>query len=737
MRASDFEIRNYHKLDKILSRLCEMVAKGNADRPEYYGMVAAAVLDPDNQIVARLNRPGQDGKRVHAEHAAMLDYVDKYGPVPEGSIVITTLSPCNEHMDERDGASCTSLINRSTVKKVYCGYMDPSQDDDTRQFALMETADRELRRTCKQFADTFLDNIQQDVAEGFDQPYPITWEKGYHGDVDALARLPDGTYLSIMFNKQDNVKPDDKIWMVEFHRNNSQEVTGEGDAQKVFATVLSAIQQFIVKYKPQKLSFSASKEIDIDADHVEKFNPESRAKLYDRLVQRYARAWGYRAFRADTGRIVRYELSRIKPVAESTDNMNFEEGDCPIFAIALHRLSKLPLMALIEYDEQMGSAVLIHAYVKLDNKWRIDATGETDVDWMLQKYPNNGNAEEIEISEKDLIKLGYGKNKCPTLQQVLPHAKEVLQTIDNEQGVAEGKQPGKPVVDAILKVIPVAQEIWFHGSRAIGKHRRNSDTDILVVVPDDLVGDQYLAVVRILQKLSSHFDNYDIQPTKSGTNIHRVAQEEGRLLWSNKQDISENFADGQNPGRKELDPNVYEDLSNSIIARIARQIVPTIRAKSTPEGYVYLSTEDGLSLVIGCNIAGGSIDINIGSQPMETTSSGPHKGAVTKIIAAVYQAAVKRYGTPTEQGTLSIDHDAGHGVWQHIAQKLGLQYDAHMVKENFADGKNPQDKGDSKRHGVPTKGSVSSLRKVAKQGGRKGQLAHWMANMKAGRAKNK
>jgi len=60
-----------------------------------------------------------------------------------------------------------------------------------------------------------------------------------------------------------------------------------------------------------------------------------------------------------------------------------------------------------------------------------------------------------------------------------------------------------------------------------------------------------------------------------------------------------------------------------------------------------------------------------------------------------------------------------------------------QVSENFADGRNPQDKGDSKRHGVPTKASVSTLRKVAKQGGRKGQLAHWMANMKAGRAKKK
>ena len=57
------------------------------------------------------------------------------------------------------------------------------------------------------------------------------------------------------------------------------------------------------------------------------------------------------------------------------------------------------------------------------------------------------------------------------------------------------------------------------------------------------------------------------------------------------------------------------------------------------------------------------------------------------------------------------------------------------TNENFADGRNPQDKGDSKRLGVPTKASISTLRKVAKQGGRKGQLAHWMANMKSGKKK--
>ena len=56
--------------------------------------------------------------------------------------------------------------------------------------------------------------------------------------------------------------------------------------------------------------------------------------------------------------------------------------------------------------------------------------------------------------------------------------------------------------------------------------------------------------------------------------------------------------------------------------------------------------------------------------------------------------------------------------------------------ENFADGKKPGRKGLAKRSGVNTKASVSSLRKTAKSSsGEKARMAHWLANMKAGRAK--
>ena len=76
------------------------------------------------------------------------------------------------------------------------------------------------------------------------------------------------------------------------------------------------------------------------------------------------------------------------------------------------------------------------------------------------------------------------------------------------------------------------------------------------------------------------------------------------------------------------------------------------------------------------------------------------------------------------------------------AQKMGKTIQAYFpiakTTENFADGKNPERKGLAKRVGVDTKDSVSDLRKTAKNSsGEKQRMAHWLANMKAGKAKTK
>jgi hypothetical protein len=62
------------------------------------------------------------------------------------------------------------------------------------------------------------------------------------------------------------------------------------------------------------------------------------------------------------------------------------------------------------------------------------------------------------------------------------------------------------------------------------------------------------------------------------------------------------------------------------------------------------------------------------------------------------------------------------------------------VSENFADGKNPQDRGDSARHGIPRNATLAQLEKIRSSktaSPRKKQLAHWQINMRRGRAKSR
>lgn len=166
----DYEIRNRAKLDQILVELCRQIIKGQNDDPMKYGMVAACVLDPQNRSVFGVNEAAENDTRRHAERVAIDRYVEQYGEVPEGSIILTTLSPCNEYgtemADDRYGESCTDLINDSNVRKVYCGYIDPSQDNDHEEYTLGETANDDIKDLCKKFADTFLDHVDENFADG-------------------------------------------------------------------------------------------------------------------------------------------------------------------------------------------------------------------------------------------------------------------------------------------------------------------------------------------------------------------------------------------------------------------------------------------------------------------------------------------------------------------------------------------------------------------------------------------
>ena len=124
-----------------------------------------------------------------------------------------------------------------------------------------------------------------------------------------------------------------------------------------------------------------------------------------------------------------------------------------------------------------------------------------------------------------------------------------------------------------------------------------------------------------------------------------------------------------------LDPEIYgEELPVStvrrIVANIMNQVDPgaKISVKQTPEGYYSVDSEK-LRLDFGITADGGDINANI----VNAYSSYPGAGVVTQIFAQCFQAAEQRWGKP-KQFVMSAHEDRGHGVWQHIAQKLGAEW---------------------------------------------------------------
>ncbi len=79
-------------------------------------------------------------------------------------------------------------------------------------------------------------------------------------------------------------------------------------------------------------------------------------------------------------------------------------------------------------------------------------------------------------------------------------------------------------------------------------------------------------------------------------------------------------------------------------------------------------------------------------------------------------------------------------AWNVSLDGEASEYMREEVDENFADGRRPQDKGDSARHGIRKGMTIAQLKKIRSSDSsspRKKQLAHWQINMRQGRNKSK
>jgi pyrimidine deaminase RibD-like protein len=132
-----------------------MVIKGQTNDPDFYGMVAAAVIDPTGRLATGINYL-YGNERIHAERAAIDNYEKKYGELPPNCIVVTTLSPCNQDTGDIKEVTCTEVLNNKNIKIAYCGYRDPTQHREDNDFKILITKNEKLKQMCKKLADTFL-----------------------------------------------------------------------------------------------------------------------------------------------------------------------------------------------------------------------------------------------------------------------------------------------------------------------------------------------------------------------------------------------------------------------------------------------------------------------------------------------------------------------------------------------------------------------------------------------------
>lgn len=183
------------------------------------------------------------------------------------------------------------------------------------------------------FNDNFLTNPQpvkinakttNDLQESFDQPYSLVWKKTKLNDYEAYAKLNDSSNLVIFFNKK--IYPDN-AYNIEFSRNDSLGVTSEGDAHRIFATVLNAIRTFIKKHNPEYLEFTTEGKLG-DKDEI---IPDSRIKLYDKLIKNYAESLGYNVKRREWYRVTIWEFIRKDILDEdhSDTKINFKISTGP------------------------------------------------------------------------------------------------------------------------------------------------------------------------------------------------------------------------------------------------------------------------------------------------------------------------------------------------------------------------------------------------------------------------
>ncbi len=137
------------------------------------------------------------------------------------------------------------------------------------------------------------------LDEAFNKPYRYALKKINSNYYSAKFDLADGGEIYVMFEGME-WSDTERAWHVKFQRANPKRphqemgITGEGDAMRIFGTVIAVIQEFVKKEKPLELGFAAHKPDWMMPDQPKRSELTSRERLYKTLVKRYAPRMGYK-----------------------------------------------------------------------------------------------------------------------------------------------------------------------------------------------------------------------------------------------------------------------------------------------------------------------------------------------------------------------------------------------------------------------------------------------------------
>ena len=596
-------------------------------------------------------------------------------------------------------------------------------------------------------ADNNVPKNKQAVTETFDQPYKSQWETSDYDDVDVLAKSPDGTNISINFH---NFGGD--YWHVEFHRNHSQAVTGDGDAQRIFATVLQTIQKFVKKYKPRILEFAASKDVEPGQ------SSQSRAKLYDRLVQRYARAWGYDLWREDNDDHVVYKFSPLEDVTE-----NFADG-------LISGKEMLDIFKRMHHE---------HGYNKQMERWIAKQTWSLDTiepEQLQDMYNDDEDADPFDrtvwlddaavTKYERILSAGHLVNPIIMgLDRTVIDGNHRAQAAKNLHVSIPGYVPVKNDVTEnfaadVMSTDDMIAYISAHDGRTLHQDYLDDlntfSQFVLKTIPLDTIWTELPMLDRAKVEKYKQMDFSKAPPIVIGDGYildgyHRATVAKALGIKSIKayvgvKGVTENTADGVFEGPKnfadmKLDNNIQQELDYYYTGHAPANIGGRKDVGSL-KGLDIVTFNNGTNTLMFLVNKDDTAVFYVAYRPFgKGVVIGNVRSNGTVRATEVYAYLVDKFGTLYSD---TKQTPQGRKIWADLAKfypnlsvtDVGNRLKAtNNVNENFADGKHPEDKGDSKRHGIPKHATLAQLDKIAHQGGRKGQLAHWQANMRRGRAK--